>query len=393
MGTAEPPPGGTQTVMIVAGEASGDLHGARLVAAMREQAPGLRFFGMGGAEMAAAGVELLFDAARIAVVGLTEVFSHLCDILAARRLLTREMRKRRPDLLVVIDFPDFNLMLAGRARKLGIPVLYYVSPQVWAWRSGRVKKIGRLADRIAVILPFEKAFYARRGVEVDFVGHPLMDSVTTTRTAAETRKALGIGPEKTVIGILPGSRTREIITLLPDFLAAARRLTVITDREYVFLVPRANTVSPELLADNGIDRYRGELDIRVSDSNRYDLMAACDAAIAASGTVILELAMLGVPAVATYRVSPRTYFLGRMLTSLRHFTLVNLIGGRTIIPELLQDEVTPAGIARELALILDEPEVREKILAGLAEVREKLGKPGASRRAAGIALELMRGQP
>lgn len=375
--------------MIVAGEASGDLHGAHLVHSMREISPSISFFGMGGTELKDAGVEVLFDAARISVVGLTEVFSHLRDILTARRLLMQEMKSRKPALLIVIDFPDFNLMLAAKARKLGIPVLYYISPQVWAWRSGRVDKIGRLANRIAVILPFEKDFYRERNVTVDFVGHPLMDSVKTTCTPEEFRQSLSIDRDKTVIGLLPGSRTREIIALLPDFLAAAKRLTVITDNDYVFLLPRASTISLQLLNENGLDSYRDQLDIRVLDSNRYDLMAACDAAVAASGTVIMELAILGIPTVATYRVSPRTYFLGRMLTNLKSFTLVNLIAGRKIIPELLQDQATPVNIARELALILEAEDVRDKIVQGLAEVRQKIGRPGASKRAAEIAFELI----
>lgn len=389
MNVPEPTAGRKNQVMIVAGEASGDLHGAHLVHSMREISPSISFFGMGGTELKDAGVEVLFDAARISVVGLTEVFSHLRDILAARRLLIREMKSRKPALLIVIDFPDFNLMLAAKARKLGIPVLYYISPQVWAWRSGRVGKIGRLANRIAVILPFEKDFYRERNVTVDFVGHPLMDSVRTTCTPEEFRQSLSIDRCKTVIGLLPGSRTREIIALLPDFLAAAKRLTVITDNDYVFLLPRASTISLQLLNENGLDSYRDQLDIRVLDSNRYDLMAACDAAVAASGTVIMELAILGIPTVAAYRVSPRTYFLGRMLTNLKSFTLVNLIAGRKIIPELLQDQATPVNIARELALILDAEDVRDKIVQGLAEVRQKIGRPGASKRAAEIAFELI----
>lgn len=376
-------------MMIVSGEASGDLHGANLVRSMRTLAPGLTFFGMGGSELRKAGVEVLFDAGRISVVGLTEVFSHLKDILSARRLLLREMKKRNPALLIVIDFPDFNLMMAAHAKKLGIPVLYYISPQVWAWRSGRVAKIGRLADRIAVILPFERDFYHKRDVQADFVGHPLLDSVATTRPREEVIRSLSITHGKTVVGLLPGSRQKEITSLLPDFLAAAKRLTLTTDNKYVFVVPRASTISEELLNENGIEKCRDELDIRVSDTNRYDLMAACDAAVAASGTVILELAILGVPTVATYRVSPRTYFLGRLLTKLQSFTLVNLIAGRKVIPELLQDQVSPVNIARELALILEAEDVRDTMRQGLAEVKEKLGGPGASQRTAEIALELI----
>ena len=385
---ARPPDDTGRQIMIVAGEASGDLHGAHLVQAMRELEPGLRFCGLGGRELKAAGVEILYDAARLAVVGLTEVISHLGDLLAARRILLKRMRERQPALLILIDFPDFNLLLAARAKKLGIPVFYYISPQVWAWRSGRVRKIGRLADRIGVILPFEQEFYHRRGVQVDFVGHPLMDSVHATMSRDEFLAGRSIDPDKVVVGLLPGSRKKEIISLLPPFLAAARLLTERSGQNFVFLLPRASTISPELLEENGVGRYRDSLDLRVIDEKRYDLMAACDAVVVASGTVTLELAILGVPTVVTYRFSPRTYHLGRLLIKLQWFSLVNLIAGRTVIPELLQAQVTPDNIARELRVLLEDREARATMLRGLAEVREKLGGPGASRRAARIALNI-----
>ncbi|GBE52490.1 lipid-A-disaccharide synthase [bacterium BMS3Bbin14] len=385
---ARPPDDTGRQIMIVAGEASGDLHGAHLVQAMRELEPGLRFCGLGGRELKAAGVEILYDAARLAVVGLTEVISHLGDLLAARRVLLKRMRERQPALLILIDFPDFNLLLAAKAKKLGIPVFYYISPQVWAWRSGRVRKIGRLADRIGVILPFEQEFYHRRGVQVDFVGHPLMDSVHATMSRDEFLAGRSIDPDKVVVGLLPGSRKKEIISLLPPFLAAARLLTERSGQNFVFLLPRASTISPELLEENGVGRYRDSLDLRVIDEKRYDLMAACDAVVAASGTVTLELAILGVPTVVTYRFSPRTYHLGRLLIKLQWFSLVNLIAGRTVIPELLQAQVTPDNIARELRVLLEDREARATMLRGLAEVREKLGGPGASRRAARIALNI-----
>jgi len=375
--------------MIVAGEASGDLHGARLVRAMQSRESGLRFCGLGGRALEAAGVELLYDAGKLAVVGVTEVISHLGDILAARQALIKRMRQQRPCLLILIDFPDFNLLLAAKARKLGIPVFYYISPQVWAWRSGRAKKIGRLADRIAVILPFEKEFYHQRGVEVDFVGHPLMDSVHTTMTRDDFLARQSIDTEKTVIGLLPGSRQKEIIALLPDFLDAALRLTEMSHNNFLFLIPQASTISKDLLEHHGVNKFRDRLTIRIIDQQNYNLMAACDAAIAASGTVTLELAILGIPTVVTYRVSPGTYRLGRLLIRLQWFSLVNLIAGRTIIPELLQNEVTPDNIARELLAVLDKNgSVRKTMLQGLAEVRQKLGRPGASARAAEIALHV-----
>jgi lipid-A-disaccharide synthase len=375
--------------MIVTGEASGDLHGAGLVRSLQAMRPGFRIYGMGGRELEAAGVEMLYDAAALSVVGITEVFSHLGDILAARRTLLRTMAERKPSLLILIDFPDFNLMLAGKAKKLGIPVLYYISPQVWAWRQGRTGKIGRLADRIAVILPFEKEFYRSRGVEVDFVGHPLLDTVAPTMTQEAFRDSMGIEPGKTIIGLLPGSRKKEISSLLPDFLEAARLIAGSTDTGFVFVIPRASTVSPALLEEQGISRYRDILDIRVSDHNRYDLMANCRAAVAASGTVTLELALLGVPTVAAYKLTGRSYFLGRLLVRLRWFTLVNLIAGREVIPELLQAEVNPQAIARQLLPLLRDGGRREAVRRGLDEVRKKLGGPGASRRAAEIALEMI----
>jgi len=375
--------------MIVTGEASGDLHGSNLVRSMRTISPDLIFFGMGGKNLKNAGVDILFDAAKISVVGATEVFSHLGDILAARRTLINAMRERKPFLLILIDFPDFNLMLAAKAKKLNIPVFYYITPQVWAWRKGRVRKIGRLANRVAVILPFEQDFFRKHGKEVDFVGHPLFDSVTTSTTRDEFLASLSVDPAKTVVGLLPGSRKKEIISLLPDFLAAAKLLTERSDNDYTFLIPRAPTVSLQLLEDNGLNEYRKNLDIRVTDQDRYNLMASCDAVVATSGTVILELAILEVPTVVTYRVSPHTYFLGRLLIHLQWFSLVNLIADRTIIPELLQDEVTPENIAGELALILPEGKERSAMLQGLKEVKNKLGRPGASKRAAEIALSVV----
>ncbi len=385
--------------MIVAGEASGDMHGARLVEAMQAMQPGLSLSGIGGKELTAAGVEMLFDASKLAVVGITEVLSHLGDILAARRTLIRRMQAEKPALLILIDYPDFNLLLAAKAKKLGIPVFYYVSPQVWAWRSGRVKKINRLTNRIGVILPFEKDFYAARGVEVDFVGHPLKDTVSKDKVLTKEdflrTHNLSIDPETRIIGLLPGSRTKEIRSLLPDFLAAARILVRREQgKKWLFLLPRASTVSEELLLESGLASCRedGEtrLDIHVLTDNRYDLMAACDAVVAASGTVTLELAILGVPTLTTYRLSPRTYRLGRLLIRhIRHFSLVNLIADQEVIPELLQDAVTPVAIAEHLQVMVNDRAYRKKCIQGLAEVTKKLGPPGCAQRAAKLAFTCM----
>jgi lipid-A-disaccharide synthase len=376
-------------VMIVAGEASGDLHGANLVRAMRELRPELRFTGMGGIELERAGVELLCDAAKIAVVGAFEILSHLGDILNARRALIKRMRAQRPGLLILIDYPDFNLLLAKQAKKLGIPVYYYISPQIWAWRKSRVHKIARLTDRVAVILPFEQAFYAKYSYAVDFVGHPLLDSVRPQKNPEQFRRELGIEPDQRLIGLLPGSRGKEIVSLLPDFLAAAALLAE-KQPKLSFLLPQAPPIDLALLAAHGLTQAQQQLDIRVVTEDRYSMMAACDAAVAASGTVLLELAILGVPTVATYRVSPPTFFLARILIrGLRFFSLVNLIAEREIIPELLQDAVTPQRIAQELEPLIAPTPQRIAMIKGFGEVCRRLGGPGASRRAARVALDLL----
>ena len=376
--------------MIVAGEASGDLHGARLVQAMLKLDPCLRFCGMGGRELRGAGVELLADAAKLAVVGAVEVFSHLGDILRARRALIERMQARRPELLILIDYPDFNFLLARKAKKLGIPIFYYISPQVWAWRSGRVRTIKRLVDRMAVILPFEPAFYARHGLQVDFVGHPLLDSVKSELSPDAFRSLHAIEPNRPLIGLLPGSRRKEIATLLPIFLDAAGLIA----RELpqgIFLLPQAPTISRALLDQHGLAAWQKRIDIRVIEKDRYAMMAACDAAMAASGTAVLELGILDVPTVAAYRMSPHTYWLGRLLIrNLRFFSLINLIAEREVIPEFLQDAANPEQIARTTLAIIQDGKMTQKMLTGLAEVRCRLGGPGASQRTAAAALNLLK---
>ena len=381
----------TEHVMIIAGEASGDMHGANLVKALQVMSPDITFSGMGGKELAAAGVDILFDAAKIAVVGIVEVFSHLKDILKARQTLIEEMRKKKPALLILIDFPDFNMLLAAQAKKLNIPVFYYISPQVWAWRSGRVKKIGRLSSRVATILPFEQQFYKKYGYEVDFVGHPLLDTVHTTMSKADFLKKYDISADNRLIGIIPGSRSKEIKFLLADFLQAALLFQQQTDRPCTFLLPKASTISNSQLEENGLAEFGQNLDIRVISENRYNLMEACDAALTASGTVTLELAILGTPAVVAYKLSPKTYYLGKILIrNIRFFSLVNLISDRKIIPELLQDEVTPSRLAAELDRLLTNPVENQQVQQSLKSLISLLGGPGASAKAASIALEIIR---
>ncbi|MFH1021016.1 MAG: lipid-A-disaccharide synthase [Pseudomonadota bacterium] len=376
-------------IMLVAGEASGDMHGAKLVAAMREQAPDLAVCGIGGPALAGQGMEILYDSSRLAVVGIVEVISHLGFIREAMHALEKRLREQPPGLLILIDYPDFNLILAKKAKRLGIPVFYYISPQVWAWRSGRVKTIKKLVDRMAVILPFEKDFYQRRGMEVEYVGHPLLDTVRAAIPRAEFLQSLGLAPDSTVIGILPGSRRREIAGMLPVFLAAAELMRAQLEKP-VFVLPLAPTLSEDDLLVNGL--AEAGIEVRVIRENRYELMAACNAVMAASGTVSLELAILNVPMVVSYRVSPLTYFLGRRLIKVQYASLVNLVAGREVVPELLQHEAVPKKIAMATIRLVAEQTERARMLAGLAEVRERLGGAGASARAARLALSLAQGR-
>lgn len=376
-------------ILIVTGEASGDLHGANLVRAMRKKNESLLFAGMGGTEMADAGVEILFDANKVSVVGIAEVFAHLGDIWRAQNTLKRYMQTEKPDLLIIIDLPDFNLLLAKKAKKLSIPVFYYICPQVWAWRSSRVKTIAQRVDTAGVILPFEEKFLRERGVEAQYVGHPLLDSVTSTLSRDDFSDKHSIPRDVTCIGLLPGSRSREISALLPDFLNAAKILQKSYPEQLCFLIPLASSINKQLLYDSGLAQFEQGLDLRVISDDRYNLMARCDAAVAASGTVTLELVLLDTPMVVTYRVSPLTYRIGRLLIKLRHFSLVNLIAEKEVAPELLQEEVTPEAIADHLSKMLFDEDFRADMKHEMNIVRQRLGNSGASARAADLALKII----
>lgn len=379
----------TTRIMIVTGEASGDLHGANLLRALQAKVFDLEVCGMGGAELASLGVNILYDAGKVSVVGIFEVFSHLKDILAAQRILRRRLVTHRPDLLILIDLPDFNLLLAKKAKKLGIPVFYYISPQVWAWRSGRVKTLRDRVDKIGVILPFEEEFFRLRGVDAEYVGHPLLDTVATSASKEQFCVEQLIPVDARCIGIFPGSRKREVASLLPIFLEAGRILQSTATGKLVFLIPQASTITTRDLEEAGIQEARKYLDIRIVQEERYNLMAACAAVVAASGTVTLELAILQVPMVVTYKLSPLSYFLGRLLVKLEYFSLVNLIAGYSAVPELLQAEVTPQRIADEVTAILLQPGKRQDMKNALRDVKEKLGGAGASEKAATVVVTLL----
>lgn len=376
-------------IMIVTGEASGDLHGANLVRSLKSQNPELQFCGMGGPELASLGVEIIFDAAKVSVVGFFEVFFHLKDIWHAQRLLRRRLATDPPDLLILIDLPDFNLLLAKKAKKLGIPVFYYISPQLWAWRSGRVKTIKARVDKIGVILPFEEEFFRKRGVEAHYVGHPLLDTVKTRVTKEQFYKHHGISDKSLCIGLFPGSRKREVSSLLPIFLSAAKLLQENSPEKIIFFIPKASTIGRLEFEAAGLLKYQSHLDIRIIEDNRYDMMAACDAVVTASGTVTLELAILEVPMIVVYKLSPLTYQLGKRLVKVDFFSLVNLIAGYSAVPELLQHEVTAGKIAAELSAITTQPARLQEMKQALKEVKNKLGESGASEKAAIVALQML----
>jgi len=368
--------------MIIAGEASGDLHGARVVEAMRRKAPDLFIFGIGGQALAAAGARLLVDAATLSVVGITEVFSKLPNLLHGARCAKQALRQLRPDLLILIDFPDFNLHVAKAAKKAKIPVLYYISPQIWAWRTGRVRRIGSLVDHMAVILPFEEKFYQEHQVPVTFVGHPLLDA--SLRPPAEKP----VDARHTVtVGLLPGSRDGEVARLLPVLLESAALLKE-RGKRIKFTLSQARTVDTGLfqsILNRQTDRSNLEIDTGPVDR----IFEKCDLIVAASGTVTLEAAIAGVPLIIIYKVSPLSYLLGRLLIQVRHIGLVNLINDEPLITELVQEDASAANIAAAVDGLISDPAGLRAMREKLYEIRAKLGGPGASSRVADIALELV----
>jgi len=369
--------------MIIAGEASGDLHASRLVMAMRKRSPALFFFGIGGKFLREAGVRILVEASTLSVVGLTEAISKIPALAKGIAVVKRLLKSLRPDLLILIDFPDFNLHAAGIAKKIGIPVLYYISPQIWAWRSGRIHKIKKRVDHVAVILPFERDLYAVRDIPVTFVGHPLLDG----GPFADRSKTVATAPDNSAIGLLPGSREKEVVRHLPIMLSAARRLSRQMP-ELKFAVSLAPTVKRELL-DSVIKTHGGDVRPEIITEGADQVFQRCGFVIAVSGTVSLEAAIAGTPMVIIYRVSPLSYWLGRALIHVRHIGLVNLIAGREIVPELIQGEASPENIAAKAAAMVSDAGELDRLRNELRSAVGTLGGPGASDRAAAVAMALL----
>ncbi len=371
--------------MIVAGEASGDLHGADFAVQLRARDPACEMFGIGGERMRAAGVRALINTEDIAGLGLAELTSTIRRTAGALRTLRRILRRDPPDLVVLIDYAEFNLMLAGSARRAGVPVLYYILPQVWAWRRGRIGKLVKRARRMAVVFPFEAELYANAGGNVSFVGHPLLDRVVPAQDRAATLARHGLKPNARLLAILPGSRHAEVGYLLRPMLEAAMVLAAKHGLTPVIALAPALEFAG-LRAAVGADALEG---VQIIQHDTYSIVAASELALVASGTATLETALLGCPMVIAYKMSPITYSLARMLVrGVDYIGMPNILAGRAIVPELIQRDVTAAQLVRAAEPLLAEP-LHSETATALRAVRASLGAPGAAARVAAMAMEMM----
>src|SRR5712691_3102822 len=391
-------PAAQMKLAIVAGEASGDLHASEVVRELKRLDPSLQTFGIGGDLLAREGMHILRHAREMGIVGLFNVLRHLRMFKAALKEMTETIAREKPDAVMLVDYPDFNLRLAKRCKAMGLRVIYYISPQVWAWRRGRVKQIARVVDRLLVIFPFEEDFYRQHNVPVTYVGHPLIDEMAGERPSRP--QSSGVSPDDSKAGardarplragrplsvaLLPGSRRHEVRALLPPMLDAVSILK--SEREVDAFIIQAPTISSaELLAV--MQEAHGF--IRIVPHDRGEALAGADIALSSSGTATLECAIVGVPVIVMYRLSSPTHWLAQRLVKLSHFSLVNIVAGKNVVPELLQEEVNGERIASEVRKLLDLSE-RTRVRGELAAVTEKLGQPGASRRAAEAIMSTVR---
>jgi lipid-A-disaccharide synthase len=371
--------------MMVAGEVSGDLQGAHLMEAILHIDPKVQFFGIGGDRLERMGMRLLYHSQSLSVVGITEVLFKIRSILKALRRLKKSLDRERPDLIILIDFPDFNLRLAKIAHRKGIPILYYISPQVWAWRPKRVKLIAQWVKKMVVLFPFEVPFYEAAGVDVEWVGHPLLDIVKPTLSKEVAFQRFDLDPKRKTIALLPGSRTHEVKRLLPPLLASAQLLAKEMP-DLQFIIPLAPGIHQRTLSPWMRDIF---VPVKVVEGWAYEVMNLSELLITASGTATLEAAILGKPMVIVYKVSFFSYWIGRALIQVDHIGLVNLVAGKAIAPELIQKDVHPQRIAEEALRILRDPILRRRMTESMAEVRQSLGEPGAAQRAATIVTSLL----
>ncbi len=375
----------SQTILFSAGESSGDQHAANMFLELKKHQPDLKGFGMGSAKMAQAGIDIRYDSAGIAVIGVVEVLKHYGEIRRALKLMQQLVLTERPDLLVCVDYKEFNLKLARFAKQHGIKVLFYVSPQVWAWRPGRVKTYGKAIDMMAVIFPFETAYYDAENVPVRYVGHPSVDKVHANYSRAENCLRFDLNEHKAIIGLLPGSRANEIKRLLPVMLMAAEQLqTELTDVQ--FILPQADSITDHLLNEY---LSTSACNITVIKNQPYEVMQCCDVIMTTSGTATLEVALMTIPMVITYKLATITYWLGRCLVNTPFIGLPNIVLGKLAIKELIQHDATPEHIVREIKRILQDKSYADTMRADLLLVKEQLGQGGGSINIANLALEML----
>lgn len=373
--------------MIIAGEASGDLHAAKLVSAVKSRDPAIAFYGIGGADMRKAGVDIMVDAAELAVVGLVEIWAHRKVIFGALDLMRESIRQQPPDLLILVDYPEFNLRLAKTAKDNNVRVLYYISPQVWAWRQHRVKKIRQRVDMMAVVFPFEESFYQEHNVPVEFVGHPLVDEVRASADRDSLCHEFGLDPSKPVIGLFPGSRRSEIKRLLNTILQSAACLK----QQYPdvqFLLPLAPGLKQSDL--QGHLDTQPTLGVNIIADRAYDVMQACDLIVTVSGTVTLEIALIGTPLIIINKVAWLTYLLVHRMLKIKHIGLCNIVADKRIAPELIQHDATAERICAQMTALLAHPEQRKQMKQELSRIEDLLGKKGGIENIARLVLEMCR---
>ncbi|MCI5708862.1 lipid-A-disaccharide synthase [Veillonella caviae] len=371
-------------IMFSAGEASGDTHGASVAKALREIYPSVEMFGMGGNLMDEAGVRIVYDIKNLGVIGLVEIVKSLPKFFKLRTYLKRIMMKERPDVLVCIDYPGFNMKLAEVAHQLGIPVLYYIAPTIWAWHSSRGKTIKKYVTKVASIFPFEAEAYSKYNCDVEFVGHPLVDIVHPTMSVDESMTYFNARAEAKRVLLMPGSRKQEVLSLLDVMLESGEKLLQ-SHEDVQFFLPRAHTIDRFEL-ENFIKERR--VPVMITEDHTYDLMQICDVCLAASGTATLETAMMELPTILLYKVSPITYGIGKMVVNLSHVGLPNIIAGKEVIPELLQSDVSADNIVEHMLPLLDDLKENEHMRQELRTVRDKLGEPGAVKRVAELIYSL-----
>jgi len=361
-------------IMMIAGEASGDLHGAGVVRELKSRHPSADVYGIGGDKMQAAGMQLIYHVRELAFMGFSEVLKHLPVIRSVEKTLEVLLTVRRPDALVLIDYPGFNLRFASKAKKLGIRILYYISPQIWAWNAGRVKRMKDVIDRMLVVFPFEVELYRRYGIDAEFVGHPLLEILGEPQSKTDFCKRYGLDPSKRILGLFPGSRRQELERIFPAMLGAADLL--IRSKGVQVVVGAASILARDFVASF----IREDLPVTIIQNATYDAMANSDVALVTSGTATLETACYGTPMVVVYRMSLLSYLIGRLVVRIKNIGLVNIVAGKTIVPELIQYGVEATRLAREAAKFIDDGQLRSETRAELRRVREKLGTAGASRR-------------